>query len=323
MTWPEDWRERLSGERCHLCEEGRPEETDYGVCIARSDVADAYLARRAAQPGYAIVVWRGRHVIEPFELTADEADRYWGQVTQVGAALRRHFDAVKINFQTLGNATPHLHTHVSARYDDDVAPGRPLPVDRSTPIPAERLDADAAALRQLLEEARTGDRLSYLQRLPAKRMGVGVVFTDDAGRVLLVRPTYRPEWLVPGGIVERNESPQEACHREVGEELGLDLPIGDLLCLEYKPPQPGRSDESVQMLFDGGTIDGDVSRFVCQDGEIDGYEFVDATELDQRLTPHLARRVRSALAARDRDGDVYREWTRPRQFGENTGGPDG
>jgi diadenosine tetraphosphate (Ap4A) HIT family hydrolase/8-oxo-dGTP pyrophosphatase MutT (NUDIX family) len=309
MTWPADWSERLSGARCHLCDEGRPDETDYGLRIARSDVADSYLARRAAQPGYAIVVWRGRHVVEPFELSADEADRYWAQVTHVGAAVRRHFDAAKVNFQTLGNGTPHLHTHVSARYLNDVAPGRPLPVDRSTPIPAERLNGDAAALRRLLDGTETDERLAYLQRLPAKRMGVGALFTDEAGRVLLVRPTYRPEWLVPGGIVERDESPRTACAREVAEELGVDLPVGELLCLEYKPPQPGRSDESLQMIFDGGTITLDATRFACRDGEIDGYEYVETAELDQRLTPHLARRVRAALAARDHDGVVYHEWT--------------
>jgi SAM-dependent methyltransferase/ADP-ribose pyrophosphatase YjhB (NUDIX family) len=151
------------------------------------------------------------------------------------------------------------------------------------------------------------DRRTYLEGLPRKRVGVGIVCTDRQGRVLLVHPTYRPEWLVPGGVVEADESPRRACEREVAEELGVTIDVGDVLCVEYRAAEPERSDESLQMLFDGGTVDGDVARFSCADGEIDGYAFVDPADLEGRVTPHLARRIRRALAARAGEGDVYLE----------------
>ncbi len=42
------------------------------------------------------------------------------------------------------------------------------------------------------------------------RVAAGVLFRDAAGRVLLVKPTYKDGWEIPGGYVERGESPHAA-----------------------------------------------------------------------------------------------------------------
>ncbi len=41
----------------------------------------------------------------------------------------RYLRPVKLNYLTLGNALPHLHTHIVPRYADDPVPGRPFPFD--------------------------------------------------------------------------------------------------------------------------------------------------------------------------------------------------
>jgi 8-oxo-dGTP diphosphatase len=42
----------------------------------------------------------------------------------------------------------------------------------------------------------------YTATLPVKRMGSGVLLADATGRVLLVEPTYKDYWEIPGGCVE-------------------------------------------------------------------------------------------------------------------------
>ena len=56
-------------------------------------------------------------------------------------------------YETLGNALPHLHTHLVPRYTEDPRPGQPFPLSAQPPrgkIPEERLLAEAAELRALL-----------------------------------------------------------------------------------------------------------------------------------------------------------------------------
>ena len=56
--------------------------------------------------------------------------------------------------------------------------------------------------------------------LPRKRAIGQMLVRDQDGRVLLCQLTYKPDWDLPGGVVEVNESPQQAVTREIEEELG-------------------------------------------------------------------------------------------------------
>ncbi|HEX8868409.1 MAG TPA: NUDIX hydrolase, partial [Lentzea sp.] len=67
--------------------------------------------------------------------------------------------------------------------------------------------------------------------------GAGALFFDDRGRVLLVEPTCKPHWEIPGGVVERGETPSEACKREILEELGLHREPGRLLVVDWAPKE--------------------------------------------------------------------------------------
>ncbi|MGC4878186.1 NUDIX domain-containing protein [Micromonospora sp. DT43] len=56
--------------------------------------------------------------------------------------------------------------------------------------------------------------------------------TDPAGNVLLVKPTYRDHWAFPGGYLDEGEYPHDACAREIREELGISVTVGDLLVVD-------------------------------------------------------------------------------------------
>ncbi|MEO3923608.1 NUDIX hydrolase [Micromonosporaceae bacterium B7E4] len=133
--------------------------------------------------------------------------------------------------------------------------------------------------------------------LPRKRMGAGLLFTDPAGRVLLVEPTYKEHWEIPGGCVEAGESPYAAARREVAEELGLVVAPGRLLVVDWVPPRPGRT-EGVMFVFDGGRLNpAQQAGIRLPPAELHGWAWCTPAEADARLSPLLARRVRAATQA--------------------------
>ncbi len=112
-----------------------------------------HLERRSRLPGYCIVVWRHGHIAEPTDLDPGQAVGYGQEVLAAGRAIRERFDPVKLNYLTLGNTVPHLHTHVLPRYLDDPAPGGPIAwaeIFSSDPVPEAELHRQAADLRLLL-----------------------------------------------------------------------------------------------------------------------------------------------------------------------------
>src|SRR3979409_949572 len=124
--WPADWIERVRGKDCPMCAEGRPDEIRGSMRVFPGRVCDASLVRNdVGQRGYCVVIWRGRHVSDPTELTTDEASTYFDEVLRAARPREGKREPIKMNFEMLGNSLPHLHTHVVPRYLDDGEPGHP------------------------------------------------------------------------------------------------------------------------------------------------------------------------------------------------------
>jgi diadenosine tetraphosphate (Ap4A) HIT family hydrolase len=133
--WPASWHELRAGKGCGMCANQGMEDSGWGVRFLHGTYADVFLWRSGVVRGYAVAIWKHRHVAEPTELPADQAAGFWLETLRA----------------TLGNALPHLHTHIVPRYADDPVPGRPLPFDflDDQRQPEDRLQADALALRAL------------------------------------------------------------------------------------------------------------------------------------------------------------------------------
>ena len=65
-------------------------------------------------------------MIELSELSRPERATYFDEVALVANVLQRVFAADKMNYNILGNVSPHLHTHILPRYFTDGAPNRPI-----------------------------------------------------------------------------------------------------------------------------------------------------------------------------------------------------
>ena len=71
-----------------------------------------------AFPGFYRVIWN-THVAEFTDLDAAGRGRCMDAVATVERVLREQLRPTKINLASLGNAVPHLHWHVIARFDWD------------------------------------------------------------------------------------------------------------------------------------------------------------------------------------------------------------
>jgi ADP-ribose pyrophosphatase YjhB (NUDIX family) len=141
----------------------------------------------------------------------------------------------------------------------------------------------------------------YIAGLPRVLAAAGALFRDTEGRVLLVEPHYRPGWGLPGGTVEADtgESPREGARRETREEIGLDLPLGRLLAVDWSRG-PGRP-PIVMHLFDGGILtERQLAAIELQEAELLSWRMVPRTRLAAYLPGQLAARVTAALDVLDR-----------------------
>lgn len=113
-------------------------------------------AAEAGFPAFYRVVWKD-HAAEFSDLSREDRLLCLDAVATVEQCLRAHLAPTKINLAALGNAVPHLHWHVIARFDwDSHFPGsvwataqREVPSERWAPIEA-KLPAMETELRQRL-----------------------------------------------------------------------------------------------------------------------------------------------------------------------------
>lgn len=162
----------------------------------------------------------------------------------------------------------------------------------------------------------------YAARFPRQRLAAGVLMHDGNGRILLVEPTYKPTWEIPGGVVEIDEAPWDAAVREVREELGLEIRLGRPLVIDHLDArataasmvlphlEAGRITEGqaqqvsaaltggLYWVFDGGRMtQSDVDAIAVDGDEIRSVRLVDTDQVQALAKASLARRVGAASDA--------------------------
>jgi len=138
------------------------------------------------------------------------------------------------------------------------------------------------------------------------RVAAGVLFLDEQGRVLIVRPTYKPHWDIPGGYVEPGETPSETCRREVKEELAIDITARRLLVVDWAPSET--EGDKLLFVFDGGEVNAsDRATIRLAEDELHEWSCIEPDRLDDVMIPRLARRLSAAMAARGAGEVAYLE----------------
>ena len=112
--------------------------------------------------------------------------------------------------------------------------------------------------------------------------GAAIIFNRDTQKVLLINqfryPTYDkgPGWMqeVVAGIIDPNETPENALRRELIEEIGYR--VGDLIHITTLYPSPGGSSEQIMLYY---AEVGNTDRFAAGGGLASEGEDIQITEV--------------------------------------------
>src|SRR5260370_1670968 len=142
----------------------------------------------------------------------------------------------------------------------------------------------------------TGNGEEYLPAIPAS---AGALIFDRADRLLILKPTYKSGWTIPGGVMEADgETPWEACRREVREECGIEVCRGRLACMDFRRPKPGRAG-GIRFLFDCGRIDDQALAGIgVQPEEVSEYRLAALPDALRLLRRPITPRVPPAAGSR-------------------------
>jgi diadenosine tetraphosphate (Ap4A) HIT family hydrolase len=101
-------------------------------------------AQEPGFPGYYRIVWQD-HVREFSQLAPGDRHACVDLLVAVEQAMLRHLRPTKVNIASLGNAVPHLHWHVIARFDwDSHFPGAVWAAPQREADPAKLRDIAAS-----------------------------------------------------------------------------------------------------------------------------------------------------------------------------------
>ncbi|WP_238348497.1 NUDIX hydrolase [Ornithinimicrobium pratense] len=177
---------------------------------------------------------------------------------------------------------------------------RPEGTARGRAAGADGIPVDVVRMGRLRDDPQPGEPGAFLgmlnATLPRKRVIVQGVADDGAGRFLLCELTYKAHWDLPGGVAEPAESPVTSLERELREELGLDLPVGELVAVDWLPPYR-QWEDAVLLVFDLGSVPDLVERAVLQPSELRAVHWTRPEQAADHVAPYVARLL-DALADR-------------------------
>lgn len=120
---------------------------------------------------------------------------------------------------------------------------------------------------------------------PKKVIVAKVIVKSADGKILLVKPSYKPTWQLPGGGVDAGESPTAAAVREVNEEIGVKCHEADLRLIDtiFRPQQ-----DILIVLYELKNSWEENPELKGQEDELEAFEWVATDNVATRLPDYYA-----------------------------------
>lgn len=177
---------------------------------------------------------------------------------------------------------------------------RPEGVARGRGGEVDGIPQDLLRLARLRTDPAPGEPGAFLgmlnATLPRKRVIVQGLVRDGQGRILLCELTYKREWDLPGGVADPEESPVASLERELREELGQELAVGELVAVDWLPPYR-QWEDAVLLVFDLGEHPDLAERATLQRTELRGVHWVRPADAGEHVAPYVARLLASVAQA--------------------------
>ena len=127
--------------------------------------------------------------------------------------------------------------------------------------------------------------------LPTKRVIAQGLIHNSANEILMCQLTYKPEWDLPGGVVDPHESPAHAVIREIREEMQVEVSPGSLVAVNWLPPWRGWDDATL-FVFDLGVDDDVIARARLEPRELLALHWCTLDQVERRAAPYVTRMLR-------------------------------
>jgi ATP adenylyltransferase len=99
---------------CLYCDKGQ-ELCDYAAELIRFDATTVYLVRNAFYRGRCVVALND-HKQELFEIEEPVLEQFINDAARVAAAVKKVFQADKVNYGVFGDIVSHVHMHIVAKH---------------------------------------------------------------------------------------------------------------------------------------------------------------------------------------------------------------
>lgn len=151
------WASLIAGTDCPLCAP-RPDDTQSWTRVATLATSTLYLDRNQTYRGHCQLIFDPRHVVGLENLTDAEYAAFAADTRRASLAIVRVCRPDLMNYASLGNVMPHLHTHLVPRYRSDPRWGGPIYTTNLADMRVTHLATDQRAeliaeLRRALAEA--------------------------------------------------------------------------------------------------------------------------------------------------------------------------
>lgn len=129
----------------------------FGESLAMLDVSELCFVSDRRFPGRCVVTLR-QHATELYDLSRETRSAFVDDMSRAAHAIMLAVGGFKMNYEILGNASPHVHCHLIPRRQDE--PGLKLPAWLHPQAQEELADDAAKEIKQSI--------LTRLRKLPVE-----------------------------------------------------------------------------------------------------------------------------------------------------------